>query len=167
MPTQRLLRTLTIAATLSLCACGFQLRGSTQNALPFSAMYLSLPDTSSLGNELKRNIRANGTTLIVDEPKTAQAILDILSESKEKIILSLNSQGRVREYALYYRLTFRVKNNQDKELLPATEIVLKRSISFNESQVIAKEKEEDLLYRDMQTDLIQQIVRRLAMLTVD
>ncbi len=100
----------------------------------------------------------------MSDPKAAQAIVDVLAETKDKSILSLNSQGRVREYTLTYALRFRVKDNQAKELLEPTEIVLKRSISFNENQALAKEEEETFLYRDMQTDLVQQLMRRLAAL---
>ena len=76
----------------------------------------------------------------------------------------MNTQGRIREYSLVYRLRFRVNGAGGKELIPPTELALKRDISFNESQAIAKEKEEDMLYRDMQSDAVQQILRRLAAL---
>ena len=39
--------------------------------------------------------------------------------------------------------------------------MLKRDISFNDAEVLAKEAEEALLYRDMQLDAVQQLVRRL------
>ena len=51
---------------------------------------------------------------------------------------------------------------QGKELIPETELLQQRDISFNESAVLAKEAEETLLYRDMQTDIVQQLMRRLA-----
>jgi LPS-assembly lipoprotein len=160
---RRTLCMLAMAATVTLSACGFQLRGANNQAnLPFKTIYLGISETSSLGTELKRYIRASGDTTVVSDPKAAQAIIEVLSETREKAILSLNTQGRVREYALYYKLNFRVKDNKDQQLLAPTQIVLKRVISFNESQVIAKEKEEELLYRDMQSDLVQQILRRLA-----
>lgn len=160
---RRLLCALTLTTAVLLSACGFQLRGSTGQAnLPFKTIYLGFPPSSPLGTELRRNIRANDETQVVADAKAAQAILEVLSESREKAVLSLNSQGRVREYTLYYKLRFRVKGQQDQELLAATEIVLKRDFSFNEAQAIAKEKEEELLYRDMQSDLVQQILRRLA-----
>ena len=150
---------LTAAALLS--ACGFQLRGSNgQTALPFRTIYIGLPDTSPLGAELKRYIRASGDTDVVTDPKTAQALLDVLSEIREKTILSLNTQGRVREYTLYYRVRFRVRDGKNNEMIAPTEIVLKRDISFNESAAMAKENEEALLYRDMQSDLVQQLLRR-------
>jgi LPS-assembly lipoprotein len=156
---------LAVAAAVALSACGFQLRGSGSRVnLPFKTLHLGFPDTSSLGNELKRNIRSgSGTTLVVD-PKAAEASVELLSEAREKLTLTLNTQGRIREYSLLYKVSFQVRNNQGKELLAPTEVVLKRDISFNESQVMAKEKEEELLYRDMQSDLVKQILRRLAAL---
>ncbi len=156
---------LAIATVVSLSACGFQLRGTNgQGSLPFKTVYIGVPESSPLGIELKRYIRASGDTTVVSDPKAAEAIIEVQGESREKATLSLNTQGRIREYSLYYRLRFRVKDNKEKELLPSTEITLKRDISFNESQVIAKEKEEEMLYRDMQSDLVQQILRRMSAL---
>lgn len=156
---------LTLAIAVTLCACGFQLRGSNgQNALPFKTVYVGFPENSPVGIELKRYIRATDDTAIVTDPKAAQAVLELLSESRQKVILTLNSQGRVREYSLIYKLRFRVTDGKGQQLMEPTEIALKRDITFNESQVIAKEKEEEMLYRDMQGDLVQQILRRLAAL---
>ncbi|KIF81766.1 LPS-assembly lipoprotein LptE [Noviherbaspirillum autotrophicum] len=152
---------LALATPLMLSACGFQLRGSGDTALPFKSIYVGLPENSALGSELKRYIRADDHTQVVSDPKAAQVILDVLSESREKAILSLNTQGRIREYTLYYKLRFRVRDGQNKELIAPTDITLKRDISFNESAVMAKENEEALLYRDMQSDLVQQLLRRL------
>ena len=153
----------TLMTAVMLSACGFQLRGANHSAgLPFQTIFLGFAESSSLGNELKRNIRGSGATAITTDAKSAQVILEVLSEAKEKVILSRNSQGRVREYTLYYKLRFRLKDKQNNELLAPTEIVLKRDITFNEAQVLAKEREEELLYRDMQADLVQQIMRRLS-----
>lgn len=148
---------------LTLSACGFHLRGSGgQYNLPFNSVYLGFAETSPLGNELKRNVRAIGSTRVLPDATGAEAVLDVLSETRGKSILSLNNQGRVREYLLTYTLVFRVRDSQGAELLGPTEISLKRSISFNETQLLAKEGEETLLNRDMQTDLVQQVMRRLA-----
>lgn len=154
---------LALTSALALSGCGFHLRGSNGGAgLPFRSIFIAVPDTSPLGVELKRNIRATANTKIATDPKLADARLEVLSEVRDREIQSLNSQGRVREYTLFYRLTFRVLGPADAVLLPPTEIILKRDISFNESQVLAKESEEGLLYRDMQSDLVQQLLRRLA-----
>jgi LPS-assembly lipoprotein len=146
-----------------LSACGFQLRGSDGSySMPFKSIYLAFSEQSPLGIELRRNLRAGDTVNVVADAAQADALFDVLSETRGKQILSLNSQGRVREYLLTYTLVFRVRDTKGNELLSPTEINLKRPITFNETQVLAKESEEVLLYRDMQTDLVQQIMRRLA-----
>jgi LPS-assembly lipoprotein len=146
----------------SLTACGFQMRGSNGSyTMPFHSIYLGFPDTSPLGVELKRNLRAGDVT-IADQAQQAEAQFVVLGENRGKSILSLNSLGRVREYLLTYTLTFTVRDPKGVELLPATEITLRRNMAFDETQVLAKESEEALLYRDMQADLVQQIMRRLA-----
>jgi LPS-assembly lipoprotein len=148
----------------SLAACGFQMRGSDGSyTMPFHSLYLTFPDTSPLGTELKRNLRA-GDVAIAEKPEQAEAQFVVLGENRAKQILSLNSLGRVREYLLIYTLTFTVRDPKGVELLPATEITLRRNMAFDETQVLAKESEEALLYRDMQADLVQQIMRRLAAL---
>jgi LPS-assembly lipoprotein len=153
-----------LAIAASLTACGFQLRGSNGSyTMPFHSLFLTFTDTSPLGTELKRNLRA-GDVAIADKPEEAEAQFVVLSENRGKSILSLNSLGRVREYLLTYTLTFTVRDSKGAELLPATEITLRRNMAFDETQVLAKESEEALLYRDMQADLVQQIMRRLAAL---
>ena len=156
---------LMLAAAAMLSSCGFKLRGSGGDySMPFRSIYLAFPETSSLGTELRRNLRGSDRVDVVSDPAKADARFDVISESRGKSILSLNSQGRVREYLLTYTLVFRVSDTNGKEVLGPTELNLRRPLTFNETQVLAKESEEVLLYRDMQTDLVQQIIRRLAAL---
>jgi len=161
MPRRRLL--LALGGTLALGGCGFQLRGAP--ALAFDSLFVNVAETSALGNELKRNLGSLGTVQLVSDPAkaaTAQAVLDILSELREKTVVGVNATGQVREFQLRVRIRFRLRTPQGKELIPETELLQQRDISFNESAVLAKEAEEGLMYRDMQTDIVQQLMRRLA-----
>ncbi|OYO31124.1 LPS assembly lipoprotein LptE [Janthinobacterium sp. PC23-8] len=155
-----------VCLVLSLSACGFHLRGSNGSfMLPFATMNIDLPDSSPLAIDLKRYIRAIGSTEIVDTRQAADATLEVVADpekTRTKTILSLNSNGRVREYQLGYSIQFRVVDKAGNQLLGPTNIGLTRPITFNESQVLAKETEEAALYRDMRNDLVQQIMRRLA-----
>ena len=145
---------------LATAACGFQLRG--QAKLPFETLYVAIPEISPLGIELKRNIIAGTHTRVVNDPAQAQAILDLVSEERGKSILSFDTAGRVREFQLRYRLSFRVRDARGRDYLPQSEIRVTRDISFDDAQVLSKESEEQLLFRDMQSDMVQQILRRLA-----
>ena len=155
------MRVLAILALAWLTAsCGFQLRG--QARLPFETLYVAVPEISQLGTELKRNIVAGTHTRLVNDPTQAQAVLSVSAEDRSKTILSFDTSGRVREFQLRYRLSFRVSDAKGRDYLPQSEIRLTRDISFNDAQVLAKESEELLLYRDMQSDMVQQILRRLS-----
>lgn len=145
---------------LLTAACGFQLRG--QAKLPFETLYVAIPEISPLGIELKRNIIAGTHTRVVNDPAQAQAILDLVSEERGKSILSFDTAGRVREFQLRYRLSFRVRDARGRDYLPQSEIRVTRDISFDDAQVLSKESEEQLLFRDMQKDVVEQILRRLA-----
>jgi LPS-assembly lipoprotein len=149
-----------LAATVFLvAACGFQLRGTA--ALPFQSLYVQATPSSQFATLLKRNVRAGSNTRIAEQPADAEVVLQVLSELQEKQILSLGGGGRVSEYQLRYRVSFRLTDNKNREHIPATEILLKRDYSFTDDQALSKESEEALLYRDMRNDAVQQMVRRL------
>ena len=96
----------------------------------------------------------------------AEVILDVLQDQREKVVVGLNASGQVREFQLRLRFRFKLRSAKNSELIPITEILQQRDISFNESAVLAKETEEALLYREMQSDIVRQIMRRLATVTV-
>jgi LPS-assembly lipoprotein len=105
---------------------------------------------------------SSGTgTRIVDNAKAAEATLVVLNELREKSILSLSGGGRVSEYQLRYRMSYRLLDKNAVETFPATEIDLKRDFSYSDTEALSKESEEALLFRDMQSDAVQQLVRRL------
>ena len=114
------------------------------------------------GPNVSRQIQAGTRATVLDNPKEADAILAFTQETKEKEILSLTGTGRVREFRLNYRVGFRLHDGKGNDYLPQGVITLTRDVTFNDSEVLAKEAEEALLYRDMQTDMVQQIMRRIA-----
>ena len=148
-----------LTAVLLLSACGFHLRGPAH--LPFDSMYVLAAPTSLFAAQFKRAVGTGSKTRITDNQKEAQVTLQILNEAREKQILSLSGAGRVSEYLLHYRVSYRLFDSKNIDRMPAGEIVLRRDFAFNDQQVLSKESEEALLYRDMQNDAVQQLVRRL------
>lgn len=148
-----------LAAT-PLAACGFKLRGS--QTLPVETIYLSLPVNSAIGAEMARLLRASTNAKVVGERKDAQAVFELLGENREREVVAINAQGRATEYQLRLRVRFRVLDKNASELIGPTDLLARRDITFNESDLLAKESEESLLYRDMQSDLVRQMVNRLA-----
>ena len=151
-----------VLSVLLVCAfagCGFHLRGTAD--LPFSSVYV--PGASGgIALDLSRNLRAGTSVKLVDNPKQAEAILEFTGETRAKEILSLTGTGRVREFRLRYRVGFRVHDGKGNDYVPQSTLELTRDVTFNDADVLAKESEEQLLYRDMQGDMVQQIMRRLS-----
>jgi len=144
---------------LLLAGCGFRLRGTAE--VPFETLYVP-GATSGIALDLKRNIQAGTKARVVDDPSKADAVLQFTEETRQKEILSLTGTGRVREFQLRYRVAFRVHDGKGAEYVPPNTIQLTRDVTFNDAEILAKEQEEQLLFRDMQIDMVQQILRRLA-----
>ena len=148
------------SAAALLAGCGFQLRQAPVFA--FQTIYVSAPPGSALVSDIKRGIGTASNITVVPDPAAAQVILDVLLDRREKVVVGINASGEVREFQLRTRFQFRLRTPQGRELIAPTELVQQRDIGFTESTALAEEQGEVLLYRDMQADLVQQLMRRLA-----
>ena len=154
-------RLLVAAATFPLGACGFELRRAPE--LRFRTIQLAnFKPRSPLADELRININASTTTLVVDGLAQAQVVLEALDDVREKVVVASNSVGQVTEFQLRERFAFRLRSVNGRELIPRTEILQNRDLSYTESAALAKEQEEAALFRTMQTDIVSQVMRRLA-----
>jgi LPS-assembly lipoprotein len=147
------------AFALALSACGFHLRGDV--TYPFESIFVNASVSPPLSLELTRALTAASSAKVVDSPASAQVVLDVPSVVDDKEVLSLSSGGSVREYQLIKRVQFRLRGKDGYDWMPSGEIVIRRAYTFNETQVLARDLQEQRLQREMQTDAVQQIVRRL------
>ena len=156
---RRSLFALPVAALLG--GCGFKLRGKQNYA--FETIAVTPEKGAAVASELSRYL---GDMVRPVAPPAGgvppEVIVDILGETREKVIVALNASGQVREYQVRIKVRFRMRTSQGRDLIEPTDILQERDISFNESAVLAKEAEEVLLYRDMQSDIVQQLLRRIA-----
>lgn len=153
-----------VAATLLLASCGFQLRGDV--VLPFKDVHVTAAPNSPIGSDLRKKISQANTPIATDLTK-ADGRVSIVDEGRDKIILSLSGAGKVREYQLKLRVAYSVTDAKGVVLIPRTEMNLVRIMSYDDAFVLAKSQEEALLYRDMESDVVQQILRRLSQLKRD
>jgi LPS-assembly lipoprotein len=149
-----------MAITLfSVAGCGFHLRGDA--TYTFQTIFVNGAGAPTLAAELRRALAATGSAKIAADPKDAQVILDIPVVADDKEVLTLSGAGSVREYLLIKRVQFRLHDADGNEWLPPGEIALRRTYSFSESEVLARDTQEQRLLKEMQTDAVQQLVRRL------
>ncbi|MDP4733578.1 MAG: LPS assembly lipoprotein LptE [Limnohabitans sp.] len=146
-----------------LSACGFHLRSAGD--YPFKTLFANFSTNSPLGVELRRNLLGTGRITLLTEPTqmtTADAVLDILSEERQQAVVGVNASGQVRELQLRLRVRFRLRTPQGQMLIEPVELAQQRDLSFTETAALSKEIEQATMYRDMQTDIVQQIMRRLS-----
>jgi LPS-assembly lipoprotein len=150
-------------AVAALPGCGFALRTAPKFA--FDSLRLQGSETTPVARELGKTLERSGVRVVssaspADEP--AQVVLTVLVDQRERAVVGQTAAGQVRELQLRTRFRFRLNMTAGKELLGETELLLERDLSFSETAVLAKEAEEALLYRTMQSDIVQQVMRRLA-----
>jgi len=156
-----------LAATFvaaGLAACGFRLRGTPE--FSFHSLYIEAQADSAVARQLRHTLAQAGSALtLLTEPQQrtqAQAIVQLSGEQQERVAVGLNAAGQVRELQLRLRLRFRLYGQRGQEWIGDTELLQQRDVSYSESIALAKEGEEALLWRDMQADIVQQLLRRLA-----
>ena len=156
-------RNLLLSAPLLLTGCGFALRQAPR--FGFRSIYLALPDSSALGLELRRQLQGTGNVqVIADAAQRAKAevVLESPGEQRERAVVSVTARGEVREFQLRIRFRFRLRAADGRELLPMSEILRQIDQSYSESAALSKEQEALMLYQNMQSDIVQQVMRRLG-----
>ncbi len=156
---RRAVRVALVAGIAALAGCGFHLRGEA--TYTFTTIYVNGTAAPALAAELRRALAATGSAAIAADAKDAQVVLDLPVVADDKEVLTLSGAGSVREYLLIKRVQFRLHDADGNEWLPPGEIALRRTYSFSESEVLARDTQEQRLLKDMQTDAVQQLVRRL------
>ncbi|MHB1093477.1 LPS-assembly lipoprotein LptE [Thiobacillus sp.] len=150
---------------LLVAGCGFQLRRS--DGIPFASLYVDAPSGSVVAQHIRNSLTRNKTTRLAPSASEAEAILKLTQEEHTKVILSLSGAGRVTEYRLGLRLVYSVLGKAGRNLVAPEAIELSRDITYDDTRVLAKGAEEQLLYRDMDDNAAQRIVRRLQAIKLD
>jgi LPS-assembly lipoprotein len=160
---RRLLAAAALAALPPLAGCGFELRQPPR--LGFTRIALTgFAPRSPMAEELQRQM-GDGVT-VVATPASAQVVLQALTDQREKSVVASTAAAQVREQQLRLKLVFRAHTPGGRELIPRTELLVSRDMSFSETTALAKEREEAELFRDMQADIGLQVLRRLASLVL-
>jgi LPS-assembly lipoprotein len=144
---------------LVLAGCGFELRRAAD--LQFQSIALAgFVPRSPLADELRTVLER--TVEVKDAPDQAQVILQALGEERLRRAVAFTASGQVRDIQLRLRFKYRAQTPKQRELIPDSEIELIRELSFVESKALGKEQEAQDLFREMQSDIVLQVVLRLS-----
>jgi LPS-assembly lipoprotein len=156
-------RSALMACMLGCAGCGFHLQGS--GTLP-SAMARTFVDTKRPHSQflltLTDVLRQRGTE-VLSAAETGAAVLDIASDDTGQRVLSVSARNTPREFEVYYAVTFSLQVD-GQNVIDNETLVVTRSYTYDETQVLAKAAEEDVLRRALADDLARRVVRRIESL---
>ena len=152
---------LTLLLVTLVSACGFQLRGEYSLPVGMEKVYIQGDADGLLLRHLSQALRRSGVA-VTKQIDAASAVINIHQQSMDRRVLSVGGNARVREYESLYKLIYSVRLKTGKILIDENTISLQRDSSFNETEVLGKEREETILQHDMQHQAARTILRRLS-----
>lgn len=155
---------LLLLAVSLISACGFKLRGALDFSADISPLYFQSNSAFELGRDIKSLLLSNKIQ-IVDNDTQAKASLIIIKESKSRRVLSVDSNGRAREYLLSYKVQYSISQGLALNKLKTNTVSLSRSLLFDENAVLAVSNESEILYKDMRRDAARLILLKLQVHT--
>ena len=156
-------RLLLATPLLALAGCGFELKRAAE--LHFDSIALTgFEPRSPLEKELRAVLERSLT--IKESQAQAQVVLQALSEQRLRRAVSFTASGQVRDVQFRLIFRYRAQTPAERELIPDSRIELYREMTFVESQALGKQQEADDLFREMQSDIVQQVVLRLSAITL-
>ncbi len=149
---------------LGLSACGFKLRGTFN--LPFQSARVVGKVSTPVAAALVAALQRSGVRLVSSPAEVApgeqHVVVVVLNDQRERAVTGQTAAGQVRELQLRSRFSFRVEAASGRILQEQAEVLVQRDISYNESDALAKQSEEALLFNDLNNDAVQQVMRRLG-----
>ena len=150
-----------ILLAVLLSACGFQLQ--TRIELPpemqQTQLEVQLP-YSEFARRLEVHLEQSGV-YVVDDGDDA-ALLEVPQNRVRREIQSIGDNARVREYMLRHTVQFRLLDSNGKEMIPLQTLEQTRVYSFDQQDILSKEREDEFLRDDLSDALARMVVRRLG-----
>jgi len=169
--------TAAIGLLMASSGCGFALRHGEHMA--FKTIQLTgFAGNSPLATELARGLEASGVDVVDSSLAATQAassatvpsshiVFEGLADKRDMVVTTTTAYGQIRDMTVRNVLRFQVRRGDGSILLPATDVSLNREMTYNEKDALAKQDEREALHRAMQSDIVNQVLRRLAAIRAD
>ena len=146
-----------------LSACGFHLQGSVDLPVEVRRVYVATADElTPLAVELREALSRHGATL-APAASAADAVVRVSRDRTGRRVLSVSARNTPEEFEVFYAVDYSIDRG-GQEVVPSQTLELTRSFSFDEADLLAKDREENILREAMARDIAGLIVRRLGSL---
>jgi len=152
-----------MVAAITLSGCGFHLQGSGQVPESIQNVYVQANDRySSFYQSLNQTLKQRGATVSRD-PVSADAIIQIIEDSRGQRVSAVSIRNTPLEYEVYYTVQYAVVSG-GTELLEPTRITVKNRYQYDETLVLGKDAEKDMLAESQAKDIARQVLLQLSTL---
>jgi LPS-assembly lipoprotein len=152
-------RLLAAAPLLALAGCGFELKRAAE--LRFDSIALTgFAPRSPLEKELRAALERS--VKVLEDQAKAQVVFQALTDQRTRRAVAFTASGQVRDIQLRMLLRYRAQTPTERELIPESKIEQIREMTFIEAKALGKQQEEQDLYREMQADMVLQLMLRLS-----
>ncbi len=151
-----------LLAAVLLAGCGFHLRGSADLPAPMSVTYIKgLRPFGTLADDFSAALSLRGVT-VTDREERATAILHITQNTTDKQVLSVDINGNVLEYEIHQSIRFAVATVDGRPVVSEQTVMLKRDYIFSSTDVLGKQREEQVVRATLQENLVNMAMLRIA-----
>lgn len=149
-----------LGLSLSLCSCGFKLRGAVEIPPDLNPLFIQAGGGSPVAQAIRERLRGTQVRLAASA-KEAKLVLRILSEQRSSRVVAVDRSGKVLSYELHYWLAFDAIGADGKARLPRQDIDLVRGFDNPDTEVLGKQLESELIYQDLIDDAADRVLIRL------
>ena len=146
-----------------LAGCGFHLQSALTTPPEMQLTYIDSVERNSLFHrELRSQLKAAGVAL-VDAPEEATAIFAISIDETDQRVLSVSARNVPTEYEVYYSIEYALMSGENSLMAPQF-LTLTRDYTYDETLVLGKAREEELMRGAIVRDLVRIVLKQLSSL---
>jgi LPS-assembly lipoprotein len=154
---------LLLAVAVLAAGCGFRLQGASHLPAGLDSVHVATRDRlTSFAVELSRGLERIGASQAAVAGE-ADAVVRVTRDRSGRRVLSVSARNTPQEYEIFYEVEFAIDRG-GAQVVPPQRLQLTRNISFDESELLAKDREEEILREAMARDLADLVLRRLESL---
>ena len=161
----KIFRCLVLAAlALTLVACGFRLRGEAQLPAVLKRVHVTASDPfSPLARDVEAALKRSGARV---EDAAGEGIAEITlgSVSLAPVVRSVGANATVNEFSMVYHVELSIQGSDGKPMLLPQVIEHSREYTFDQTQAIGNNAEQDEVKKGMERDMVQAIMFKIGSL---
>ncbi|MBJ6137244.1 LPS assembly lipoprotein LptE [Marinobacter litoralis] len=156
---------LAVMTAVAVSGCGFQLRGTSPVPAALQPLAVNCPNSlpARFCESVREQLSLGGIEL--EPAETADYVLTLRDYNQDRRASAITAQASAAEYVLRHTVTIELLTANNVPLIAATDLNASETYRYDETNVLAKQREEEELQQQLGDRLAQQVIFRLVPMT--